>query len=99
MKQADWVGVASGAAVRKKRKAYTLTGKVVRVGDVLKTPGSTDSRYTSVVSRIDDDGLVQFHGEDYHRYGTEDMVHEPDPEKARDAYRIWRSGHEKEYPA
>ena len=85
--------------MRKKSKAYTLTGKMVRVGDVLKIPGSTDSRCTSVVSRINDDGLVQFHGEDYHCYGTEDMVHEPDPEKARDAYRIWRAGHEKEYPA
>ena len=82
----------------RKCNAYTLTGQVVHVGDVLKRPGSTDSRFTSVVSRIDDDGLVQFHGETYHRYGTEDMVHEPNPDKARDAYRIWRAGHEKEYP-
>lgn len=82
-----------------KNNTYTLTGKVVHVGDVLKRPGSDDSRHTSVVSRIDDDGLVQFHGETYHRYGTEDMVHEPNPEKVRDAYRIWRAGHEKEYPA
>ena len=80
-------------------KAYTLTGRVVRVGDVLKVPGSTDSRHTSVVSRIDEDGLVQFHGDTYHCYGTEDLVHEPNPEKARDAYRTWRAGHEKEYPA
>ena len=82
-----------------KTNAYTLTGRVVHVGDVLKTPGSTDILHTHVVSRIEDDGLVQFHGETYHRYRTEDMVHEPNPEKARDAYRIWRAGHEQEYPA
>lgn len=87
----------SGRVMGRKCNAYTLTGKVVHVGDVLKSPGTEYGH--SVVSQIDDDGLVQFHGETYHRYGTEDMVHEPNPEKARAAYRIWRAGHEKEYPA
>jgi hypothetical protein len=55
------------------REARTLLNKKVRPGDVIKTPGGISRG--SVVQSVDDDGLVQFHGDPNHRYSVDEMVH------------------------
>lgn len=54
----------------------TIQGKKVYVGDIVTTPGTTDSRFRGKITKIDkSEGLVQFEGDSYHWYSTENRRH------------------------
>lgn len=61
-------------------KPRTVHGIEVRVGDLLTTADTTDWRFHGKVSKVREDGLVQFEGETYHWYSTETKRHIYDDE-------------------